>query len=144
MISAEVSPIAAPEPRAGAERRLRTYLVEDNPTIRESLQAALDELVGITLVGFASDERSASDALLHPQTDWDLAIVDIALHEGTGFGVLQACKERDSGRKMVVLSNYATPAVRERCLALGADAVFDKSTDIDALIDYCRGLPQER
>lgn len=123
---------------------LRTFLVEDNSTIRESLQAALDELVGITLAGFASDERSACQALTQPPTDWDLAIVDIALREGTGFGVLQACRNRRPDRKMVVLSNYATPAVRERCLALGADAVFDKSTDIDALVDYCRSLRPAR
>ena len=38
---------------------------------------------------------------------------------------------------MVVLSNHATSDVRWRCAQLGADAVFDKSTEIDALVDYC-------
>ena len=38
---------------------------------------------------------------------------------------------------MVVLSNYATTDMRKRCSQLGADAVFDKSNEIDALIDYC-------
>jgi len=38
---------------------------------------------------------------------------------------------------MVVLSNYATPDVRMRCAQLGVDAVFDKSNEIDALVDYC-------
>jgi hypothetical protein len=27
--------------------------------------------------------------------------------------------------------------MRRRCAQLGADAVFDKSTEIDALLDYC-------
>jgi hypothetical protein len=27
--------------------------------------------------------------------------------------------------------------MRKRCSQLGADAVFDKSNEIDALIDYC-------
>lgn len=27
-----------------------------------------------------------------------------------------------------------------RCAALGADAVFDKSTELDALIEYCMAL----
>ena len=40
----------------------------------------------------------------------------------------------------VVLTNFATSDVRRRCLELGADAVFDKSNQIDALIDYCRAL----
>ena len=37
---------------------------------------------------------------------------------------------------MVVLSNYATADMRKRCAQLGADAVFDKSNEIDALVDY--------
>ena len=38
---------------------------------------------------------------------------------------------------MVVLSNYATEDMRKRCAQLGADAVFDKSNEIDALVEYC-------
>ena len=38
---------------------------------------------------------------------------------------------------MVVLSNYPTSEVRLRCAQLGVDAVFDKSTEIDALVNYC-------
>ena len=38
---------------------------------------------------------------------------------------------------MVVLSNHATNDVRWRCAQLGADAVFDKSTEIEKLVDYC-------
>jgi hypothetical protein len=37
----------------------------------------------------------------------------------------------------VVLSNYATADIRQRCTQLGVDAVFDKSNEIDALVDYC-------
>ena len=41
---------------------------------------------------------------------------------------------------MVVLSNYATPDMRRKCLELGATQVFDKSRDIDELIAYCSEL----
>ena len=44
---------------------------------------------------------------------------------------------RDRPTKLVVLSNYATPDMRRKCLELGADRVFDKSNEIDALILYC-------
>ena len=40
----------------------------------------------------------------------------------------------------VVLSNFATPELRRRCLALGAAQVYDKSRDLDALLDYCDQL----
>jgi len=39
-----------------------------------------------------------------------------------------------------VLSNYATDEMRSRCLASGADRVFDKSRDIDQLVAYCIAL----
>jgi two-component system, OmpR family, response regulator len=51
--------------------------------------------------------------------------------------VLEACRARHAGQRVVVLSNYATPDMRKRCTQLGADAVFDKSNEIDALIEYC-------
>ena len=51
--------------------------------------------------------------------------------------MLEACRARRPTQKMVVLSNHATNDVRWRCAQLGADAVFDKSTEIDALVDYC-------
>jgi DNA-binding NarL/FixJ family response regulator len=42
--------------------------------------------------------------------------------------------------KLVVLTNYASPDMRRKCLELGADRVFDKSDEIDALIQYCKRL----
>jgi hypothetical protein len=36
-----------------------------------------------------------------------------------------------------VFSNYVNAGVRKRCAQVGVDAVFDKSTEIDALVDYC-------
>ena len=73
---------------------------------------------------------------------WSLAIVDLFLKQGSGLGVLTACRNRKPTQKMVVLSNYATADIRQRCAQLGVDAVFDKSNEIDALVDYCTGLNQ--
>ena len=39
----------------------------------------------------------------------------------------------------MVLTNYPTPEMRRRCIALGADAVFDKSTELDAFFEHCHG-----
>ena len=56
--------------------------------------------------------------------------------------MLQAAQQREPDCAMVVLSNYATKDMRAKCLALGAQRVFDKSTEIDALIQYCSDLAQ--
>jgi DNA-binding NarL/FixJ family response regulator len=121
-------------------RSLKTYLVEDSPVIRESLIAALEELGPIEVVGTAEDEATAVQWLTQPERQFDLVIVDIFLKTGSGLGVLRAVNALTPRRNMVVLSNYATPDMRRKCLGLGADQVFDKSNEIEALILYCARL----
>lgn len=116
---------------------LRTYIVEDNATIRENLIGALEELASIRPLGWAETEHQATDWLVGHERSWDLAIVDLFLKQGSGLGVIEACRARAPSQRVVVLSNYATTDMRKRCMQLGADAVFDKSNEIDALVEYC-------
>ncbi|WP_341907143.1 response regulator [Polaromonas sp. YR568] len=117
--------------------RLKTYIVEDNPTIRENLIGTLEELACVSAVGTAETENEGKAWLSENGNAWDLAIVDLFLKQGSGLGVLAACRDRPPRQKVVVLSNYATADIRRRCAQLGVDAVFDKSNEIDALVDYC-------
>ena len=121
---------------------LRTYIVEDSPMIRENLIDTLEEMAQVEVVGTSDNETSAVNWLTSKDGQCDLVIVDIFLKAGSGLGVLKACSKalRRQGLKMVVLSNYATPDMQSRCLKLGADQVFDKSKDIDALLSYCNAL----
>ena len=116
---------------------LIAFLVEDNLTIRENLIPALEDLANARVVGFAETEETAAAWLTADRQEWQLAIVDLFLREGSGLGVVARCRDRAPHQKVVVLSNYATRDMRERCMALGADAVFDKSTELEALIAYC-------
>ena len=119
---------------------LKTYIVEDSPIIRESLIAALEELGPIEVVGTAEDEATAEQWLIQPDSVFDLVIVDIFLKSGSGLGVLRTVRALPQRRHLVVLSNYATPDMRRKCLALGADKVFDKSHELEDLIHYCGRL----
>lgn len=114
---------------------LQTYLVEDSPLIRENLIATLEELAPVHVVGTAEGESDARDWLA--EHDVDLVIIDLFLKSGSGLGLLRNEPRGPPGARRVVLSNYATEEMRARCLALGADDVFDKSKQIDALIAYC-------
>lgn len=119
---------------------LKAYIVEDSPVIRDSLIATLEELVSVKVVGTAEDEDSAVQWMLQSKQPVDLMIIDIFLKSGSGLGVLRAASALPPSVKRVVLSNYATVDMRRKCLAMGADRVFDKSHDIDALIAYCSHL----
>lgn len=118
----------------------RTYIVEDNATIRENLVATLEELACVKAVGFSETEDEGKAWLTENDQAWDLAIVDLFLRQGSGLRVLEACRNRRSSQKVVVLTNYATRDIRKRCAQLGVDAVFDKSNEIDALIEFCAGM----
>jgi DNA-binding NarL/FixJ family response regulator len=117
--------------------KMRTYLVEDNSTIRDNLISTLEELAPVETVGTSDTEKEGAEWLTGHSAQWDLAIVDLFLKDGSGLGVLHACRFRSARQKMVVFSNYATREIRSRCAQLGVDAVFDKSTEIDDLLAYC-------
>ena len=118
--------------------KFRAFIVEDSSTIRDNLIDTLKELAQVEPVGTTDTEHEARRWLAG--NEWDLAIIDLFLKQGSGLGVLEACNQRGRGQRVVVLSNYATEDMRRRCAALGADAVFDKSNEIDALVDYCLAL----
>ena len=120
---------------------LKAFLVEDQPAIRESLMEALSEIAGIEIAGWAADEKAALAWLREPSHHWDIAIVDLVLHGGgSGYGVLQALRSRPATRQMVVLTGTANPQVRKRCEEGGADGVFDKAMETEAMLDYCAKL----
>jgi DNA-binding NarL/FixJ family response regulator len=121
---------------------LQVYLVEDSPVIRRSLVAALQELAPVRVLGHAADQAAALQWLQREGCRVDLLIVDLFLAAGSGLGLLQAVRGLPGMRHRVVLSNFATQDMRRRCAALGAHRVFDKSTEIDALLAYCRSLAQ--
>lgn len=119
---------------------LNTYIVEDSPVILNNLIAALEELSDLRVVGSAGNEADAVRDLSQKNADIDLVIVDVFLTQGSGLGVLTRAQKEEWPSRRVVLTNYATTEMRKRCTDLGADQVFDKSSEIDELIDYCDQL----
>ena len=117
--------------------KIRTFLVDDNPTILDNLVSTLEELAPVKMIGSADSENDGAAWLNRHSGQWDLAIIDLFLKQGSGLGILEACKRRAGPQKLVVFSNYATKEMRLKCAQLGVDAVFDKSTQIDALVSYC-------
>jgi len=116
---------------------LPIFLVEDNPLIRENLIPAMEDLVDAMFVGTAASESEAIAWLESNDALWSLAVVDLFLAEGSGLGVVRWCRNRRAGQRVVILTNYATAEIARQAVELGADAVFDKSTQLDAFFDYC-------
>lgn len=130
----------SPYPFSAPMSALRTFIVEDSPVILENLVATLEELDNVTVVGHAADEATAVKALASEAEAADLLIVDVFLKQGSGLGVLMEAQKRQIEARRVVLTNYATADIRRRCMALGAERVFDKSRELEDLIAYCAEL----
>ena len=121
---------------------LKTYIVEDNPVILNNLIATLEELADVQVVGSVGNEQDAVRELEQRADELDLVIVDIFLTAGSGLGVLRSAREMNLPARRVVLSNYATDDMRRRCIEMGADQVFDKSSELEELIAYCEKMAE--
>ena len=117
---------------------ISAFLVEDRPDMRQTLVEAIEEMAPVKFIGLADSEADAAQWLSNHPDAWDLAIVDLFLGQGSGFGVLQACGKRKPEQKVVVLTSYPMRCLFQRCKELGADEVFDKSQEVDKLVAFCQ------
>jgi DNA-binding NarL/FixJ family response regulator len=116
---------------------IKTVLIEDSKTIRDVLIPTLAELGDMEVLAVAEGADEAVQKMHFFRVHWQLAVVDLFLKQGSGLDVLRAWGRHHPGKLIVVLSNYATKPMRDECVALGADAVFDKSTQLDAFFEFC-------
>lgn len=134
-------PTCAADPAATFDAMaLITFLIEDNKTIRDNLIPTLEDLSRARVLGTAETEFDAVHWLQSHDGSWDLAVIDLFLREGSGLGVLNGCRNRQAHQRVVLLTNYATAEIRSQALVLGADAVFDKSTELDGLFDFANNM----
>lgn len=127
----------------GSRAALTVFIVEDSALILERLVEVLEEAAPVKVVGHADSEGAAIravNALDAAQQPPDLLVIDVFLHGGSGLGVLRHGLAHGWPARRVVLTNYATPDLRRTCESLGAHRVFDKSAQLDELIDYCCSL----
>ena len=139
----EESPVAAPiglagpvpanqdhperAPLAAGGRELRILLIEDSSLLQKRLTELLTEHGVMQVTATAATERDAVHQI--DTGTFDVLLVDVELREGTGIGAIaHARKTYASDRQplIIVLTNYPMPAVRDRCLAAGADHFLDK------------------
>ena len=124
---------------------LRVFLVEDSAAMRAHLIEILVTKAGVDVVGIAETEKAAVSWLDRNADGWDIALVDLFLHEGTGAGVIEHCRERRPGQSVLVMTNHARDAdLLQHCKLLGADAVYHKALELDGLVAHCIALATKR
>lgn len=122
---------------------MRIFLVEDNAVAQAQVREALSGIPGLQFVHVARTSDEACSWLAEHEEDWDLALIDLFLASGHGFEVLRQCRDRQPRQRAVVLSNYTRDPVREHARNAGADAVFDKSFELESLVSWCEQVAGE-
>ena len=111
---------------------MRIVIVDDSAVIRQRLVRLLSELYGIEVVGQADDVPVAKELVkkLKP----DVAVLDIRMPSGSGADLVQELKQLKPAPTVIMLTNYPYPENRKKCMDLGADFFFDKSTEFQEMV----------
>lgn len=115
------------------------FIVDDSPVIRNRLVALLEDIPSVEIVGEADIAFEAIHSIrrLRPR----VVVLDISMPGGSGMYVLETLKREKPSPVIIMLTNFATSDYRKRCLQLGADFFFDKSSEFDQLPDVLQRIP---
>jgi two-component system, NarL family, nitrate/nitrite response regulator NarL len=121
--------------------RVRVFVADDHPLVREGLLRAVGEQPGLELVGSAGNGREALDAIRELKPD--VALLDVKMPELDGIGVVRAVAREELATRVVFLSAYVDSAVAYRALAEGAVGFLSKeasaATVCEAIVSAHRG-----
>ena len=115
--------------RPDAQEVMNALVVEDSPQIAERLVELVSVPDRVEVVASAATEDEALSAC--DRYTIGLAIVDLQLAQGTGFGVIRRLRAASGSSPVciVVLTNHAVPALKVAAFEAGADYFLDKSKD---------------
>lgn len=106
---------------------IAVFLVEDLRQVEGALTDYLSSLGDFRVVATARTEAEANHWLQEHPGEWDALILDLVLDQGSGMNVISRARAQPGAGKIAVFSGYASEGIRQHCIALGADAVFDKA-----------------
>lgn len=112
---------------------IRILLVEDHFLARQALSSVLSLHHEMKIIATAENGAEAVERYFehHP----DVVIMDLRLPGMNGFDAIRAIRQRDSGARILVLSNYDGSEDIYRALQAGASAYLLKDTSGAELVE---------
>jgi YesN/AraC family two-component response regulator len=123
-IACEAGPAASP---------VKVLIVEDSPIVRERLAGLIADVRNVAIIGQAGDGFQAQ--ALFRQHRPDAVVLDIQVPGINGMDLLAQFKREHPACVVMVLTTYAFKEFRQRCVALGADYFFDKSSEFERVTE---------
>lgn len=113
-------------------------IADDFAPIRTSLRRMLEILPGVSTIEEAANGIEAAHKI--EQLAPDLVILDLRLPGTTGIELLRDFRPKCPHTTVIILTNYATPELRDQCLKLQADYVLDKTMEFQNVVEIARQL----
>jgi DNA-binding NarL/FixJ family response regulator len=119
----------------------KVLIVDDSLLLREDLKKMMSFIKGLQVIGEADKVEDAIKLIneLKP----DIITLDINLRQGNGFDILSTIEAYDKIPTVIMFSNYANSAYRRTANLFGSSYFFDKSSDIEALLDTLHKLADD-
>jgi len=114
----------------------RVFLVDDHPLVREWLTTLINQLTDLTVCGEAASEEKALEGIR--DTTPDVAIVDLAMPEGSGLSLIKNIKAHVPGTAVVVLSMHDERFYAERAFRAGARGYVMKGESTSSIATAIR------
>ncbi|MBU0711389.1 response regulator transcription factor [bacterium] len=120
---------------------MKVLLVDDSDILRKHLITILSDMENVDIIGESIDTDSAIKDLKKKKPD--LVILDIRMPGEGGIHVLKIAREKYPDLKVIIFTDYPYPQYRTRCMEIGADYFFDKSTETEKMIDQIKQLAKQ-
>jgi DNA-binding NarL/FixJ family response regulator len=114
----------------------RVLLVDDHPLVRQGLRSLLELKADLQVVGEAADGHEA--LALIASLDPDVTLLDVRMPGMDGLAVLRALRERDPGRRVVLLTTFDDDAVVIEALRIGVQGFLLKDVGLEPLAEAIR------
>ena len=117
---------------------MKILLADDSGIIRQRVRRMLLERVGNADIYESASIEDTMRQIRHHSPD--VIVLDLRLPDGSGLEVLQPAKAQLPESTIIVFTNYPFPQYQKKCVSLGADYFFDKSTDAEMLTEQIGAL----
>jgi len=122
---------------------LKTLIVEDNATFRQSLKATLETEFPLMVIEEAEDGKEAMERVTTFRPD--LIFMDIKLPGETGLDLTKRIKTHDTSIVIIILTSYDLPEYREAAQQYGADYFVSKgSSTREEILELVRSISSNR
>jgi len=120
---------------------MKVFIADDSEYICNSLKAMLSKIPGIEIIGQAGETREAIELIYKLKPE--VVILDIRMPGGSGMEVLKQIKKNASAPLVIILTNFPYPQYRKKCMELGADFFFEKSSEFARIPEVLKQLMKE-